>query len=137
LVFLIIFDFMKSTRYFHIGSDPSNDQQIDGPNVTSFHVVLYQDYLGNVWVCSQTAGSAYSLNEVLENRTQRLVPGNELYIGAEPINWMSIFGVSVAEIEKISVEKKAHEVVQKKMNLQLVLIYLAIATILFLMAFYL
>jgi hypothetical protein len=105
---------MKATRYFSIGSDPQNDLQFATTECVPFHLLLGQDQSGNVWVASRTAGAFYQLNGQLGTQTMALEAGDELSIA----------------------QKEAAEEKQKGLRFQLIFIYIAIALLLFLMAFY-
>ena len=127
---------MKATRYYSIGSDPQNDLQFEAALCVPFHLLLCQDRNGSVWVSSRTAQARYHLNGHSATQTRILEAGDELFVGPSHIDWMHIFGISPAEIVAREVLNKAADEKQKGLSLQLILIYIAIAVILFLMAFY-
>jgi hypothetical protein len=127
---------MKAMRYFSIGSDPQNELQLATTDCVPFHLLLGQDQSGNIWVASRTAGAFYQLNGQLATHTMALEAGDELAIGAYPIDWMSIFDISPAEIVVKATQHKEEEEKQKGLRFQLIFIYIAIALLIFLMAFY-
>lgn len=127
---------MKATRYFSIGSDPQNELQLATTECVPFHLLLGQDQSGNIWVASRTAGAYYELNGQVSSQTTALEVGDKLAIGAYPIDWMSIFDISPAEIVVKATQHKEEEEKQKGLRFQLIFIYLAIALLVFLMAFY-
>ncbi len=127
---------MKATRYYSIGSDPQNDLQFEAAICAPFHLLLCQDQSGAVWVSSRTAQAYYQLNGNPTTQTRALEAGDELSVGPQNIDWMHIFGISPAEIVAREEQVKAVEEKQKGLSFQLIFIYLAIALILFLMAFY-
>lgn len=127
---------MKAKRYFSIGSDSQNDLQFDPSACAPFHLLLCQDQNGSVWVSSRIAQAPYQLNGRLDSQTRILHVGAELFVGKHRIDWMSIFDISPDEIVVQELENKAVDAKQKGMRFQLIFIYLAIALILFLMAFY-
>jgi hypothetical protein len=127
---------MKATRYFSIGSDPQNDLQLASTECVPFHLLLGQDQAGNVWVASRTAGAFYQVNGQLNTQTIALDAGDEISIGANRVDWMQVFGISPAEIVAKEAQKEVAEEKQKGLRFQLIFIYIAIALLLFLMAFY-
>jgi|688.fasta_scaffold435960_2 hypothetical protein len=127
---------MKATRYFSIGSDPQNELQLSTTECAPFHLLLGQDQSGNVWVASRTAGAFYQLNGQLGTQTIALEAGDELSIGPNRIDWMQVFGISPAEIVAREAQKEVAEEKQKGLRFQLIFIYIAIALLIFLMAFY-
>jgi heme/copper-type cytochrome/quinol oxidase subunit 2 len=62
--------------------------------------------------------------------------GDTLSIGAQTVDWMRIFGITEAEIslQEAQAENAAQE--NKGLRMQLIFIYLAVALVLFLIAFY-
>ena len=127
---------MKATRYFSIGSDPQNELQLATAECVPFHLLLGQDQSGNVWVASRTAGAFYQLNGQLATKTLALEAGDELSIGSNRIDWMQVFGISPTEIVEREAQKEVAEEKQKGLRFQLIFIYIAIALLIFLMAFY-
>jgi hypothetical protein len=127
---------MKATRYFSIGSDPQNELQLETTACFPFHLLLGQDHAGNVWVASRTAGAFFQLNGELTTQTHLLEPGDDLAIGPNHIDWMDIFGISPTEIVAREAQKEVAKEKQKGLRFQLIFIYLAIALLVFLMAFY-
>jgi hypothetical protein len=127
---------MQATRYFSIGSNPQNDLQLTATESVPFHLLLGQDQAGNVWVASRTARAFYQLNGQLATKTIALEAGDELSIGANRIDWMAVFGISPAEIGAREAQKEAIVEKQKGLRFQLIFIYIAIALLIFLMAFY-
>ena len=127
---------MKAMRYFSIGSDPQNELQLATTECVPFHLLLGQDQSGNIWVASRTAGAFYQLNGQLATQTMALEAGDELAIGPNRIDWMSIFDISPAEIVVKATQHKEEEEKQKGLRFQLIFIYIAIALLIFLMAFY-
>jgi len=127
---------MKAKRYLSIGSDSQNDLQFDASACAPFHLLLCQDQNGSVWVSSRTAQAPYQLNGHPDTQTRILDAGDELFVDKHHIDWMPIFGISPDEIVAQQVQIKAADEKQKGMRFQLIFIYLAIALILFLMAFY-
>ena len=127
---------MKATRYFSIGSDPQNDLQLAATASAPFHLLLGQDQSGVVWTSSRTAGAFYELNGQVSSQTTTLEVGDKLAIGAYPIDWMSIFDISPAEIVEKATQHKEEGEKQKGLRFQLIFIYIAIALLIFLMVFY-
>lgn len=127
---------MKAKHYLSIGSDSQNDLQFAPSACAPFHLLLCQDLNGLVWVSSRTAQAPYQLNGQTESHTRILNVGAELFVGQHHIDWMPIFGISADEIVVQEEQNKAAQEKQKGMRFQLIFIYLAIALLLFLMAFY-
>lgn len=127
---------MKATRYFSIGSDPQNDLQFTAATCAPFHLLLGQDREGNIMAASRTAGAYFQINGEQTNQTHALQPGDELTIGPNLIDWMGIYGISQSEIVTREAQKEATEEKQKGLRFQLIFIYIAIALLIFLMAFY-
>jgi heme/copper-type cytochrome/quinol oxidase subunit 2 len=82
------------------------------------------------------AHAVYELNGQSCSKTMTLRAGDTLSIGAQTVDWMRIFGITEAEIslQEAQAENAAQE--NKGLRMQLIFIYLAVALVLFLIAFY-
>mgnify|MGYP003913118179 CR=1 FL=1 len=135
-VFFINFTTMNATRYFSIGSEAQNDLQLPDATCAPFHLILYRDPSQQILVANRMAHAVYELNGQSCSKTMTLRAGDTLSIGAQTINWMHIFGITEAEIslQEAQAENAAQE--NKGLRMQLIFIYLAVALVLFLIAFY-
>lgn len=127
---------MNAVRYYSVGSHPSNNLKLDAANSAPFHLMLHKDQTGQVLVSTRMAQAAFHLNGSPRNEMVALQPGDELSIGAQPINWMQVFSITAEEIIHKQTIEANNQTERKGMRIQLVLIYLAIVVLLFLMAFY-
>jgi hypothetical protein len=122
--------------YYSIGSSPSNSLQITGANCVPFHLLLYKEKSGQVYVCSRGVNAPYLLNGISRSDLQMLEAGDQLQIGSQIINWMPIFGITEGELREKAAKKEQHNAENKGMRIQLLLIYLAILVLICLLGFY-
>jgi hypothetical protein len=127
---------MNAKKYFSIGSEAQNDLQLSEAFCAPFHLFLYRDSYDHIMVANRTAGANYHLNGQICTHTKKLHANDTLHIGSQQIDWMAIFEISEVEISAIEAQEESALQEQKGLRIQLVLIYVAIAALLFLMAFY-
>lgn len=127
---------MDTRKYFAIGSDPHNDMQLDAPDIKPFHVLLYKAEAGQVFVSTRAPGALFRINDQIHSEFYSLDPHDKLELAGHFIDWKAIFEISQEEIQVVEqLQTKAIET-DKRLQIQLILIYAAIAVLLILMAFY-
>jgi pSer/pThr/pTyr-binding forkhead associated (FHA) protein len=127
---------MNAMRYFSIGSDPQNDLQLPATDCAPFHLLLGQDQAKNVLIASRAAGAGYLLNGQLVTQTSYLQAGDELRVGSNVVDWMRVFDISSVEMSVGEEQQKSTSEKHNGLRFQLIFIYLAIALLIFLIAFY-
>jgi FHA domain len=135
-VFFINFTEMNAIKYYTIGSELQNDLPITGADCASFHLLLMRNASGQVLVSNRLPQNGYAINGQQYLHLMALQAGDELSIGGQKINWMTIFDISEEEISAREVKEEFVKQEQKGLRIQLVFIYLAIALVLFLLAFF-
>ncbi|MEY5001183.1 MAG: hypothetical protein RLZZ211_1219 [Bacteroidota bacterium] len=136
MVFFINFTEMNAIKYYTIGSELQNNLQISGAGCAPFHLLLMRNSNGQVLVSNQLPQNGYAINGQQYLQMMVLQAGDTLTIEGQNINWMSIFDISDEEISAREVKEEVVKQEQKGLRIQLVFIYLAIALVLFLMAFF-
>ncbi len=127
---------MHTRKYFSIGADPHNDLQLAAPDIKPFHLLLHRDEAGQVLVSTRAPGALFSINDEECKALYSLGPQDRLALASQVIDWKAIFEISQEEIEVVEqMQSKAVET-DKSLQIQLILIYAAIAALLILMAFY-
>jgi hypothetical protein len=127
---------MNAVRYYSVGSHGSNNLKLDASISAPFHLLLHKEQTGQVLVSTRMPQASFQLNGAQRNEMVALQPGDELSIGVQQINWMQVFSINEEEISHKQTIEANNQTESKGMRIQLVLIYLAIAVLLFLMAFY-
>lgn len=127
---------MHTRKYFSIGADTHNDLQLAAPDFKPFHLLLHRDEAGQVLVSTRAPGALFSINDEECKALYSLGPQDRLTIASQVIDWKSIFEISQEDIKVVEqMQTKAIET-DKRLQIQLILIYTAIAALLILMAFY-
>ena len=127
---------MKGADIFNIGSATGNNIVLSGAAIAPFHLTLYKDSTGQVWVAARTAQFPYELNGEKQYLSVPLQAGDQLVVESNHIAWTSLFDIQETELRAQKSQIEAQQTAQKGLRLQLVLIYLAVLILLFLMAFY-
>jgi len=127
---------MNTRKYFSIGSNPNNDLQLEGAGINPFHLFLYKDAVGQVFVSTRAPGTLFTINNAAHKELYILETQDQLALAGHLIDWKAIFEISQEEIQVVKqTQTKAFET-DKRLKIQLILIYTAIAALLILMAFY-
>lgn len=127
---------MNARKYFSIGADPNNDLQLEGPGVKSFHLFLYKEDAGQVFVSARAPGALFTINNAAHKELYILETQDQLALAGHLIDWKAIFEISQEEIQVVEQTQTEASETDKRLKIQLLLIYTAIAALLILMAFY-
>ena len=127
---------MEMLRYYSIGCHPCNVLQLTSDQSAPFHALLYNDGRGHILVANRASQHPLFVNGAPHTGLVELHAGDQLSIAAQSIDWMQIFGVKPEEHMAHEEKEQNNISVQRGMRVQLVLIYLAVAIMLFLLAVY-
>lgn len=127
---------METLRYYSVGSHPSNALQLTSDHSAPFHALLLNDGRGHILVVNRASQHPLFVNGAPQRGLVELHAGDQLSIAAQPIDWMQIFGIKPEVHMELEVKEQNHISVQRGLRVQLILIYLAVAIMLFLLAVY-
>ncbi len=127
---------METLRYYSVGSHPSNALQLTNDHSAPFHALLYNDGRGHILVANRASQHPLFVNGAPHRGLVELHAGDQLSIATQPIDWMQVFGIKPEEHMKLEVKEQNNISVQRGMRVQLILIYVAVAIMLFLLAVY-
>jgi len=127
---------MNARKYFSIGSDPTNELQLAGVGIQPFHLFLHKDAAGQVFASSRAPGALFSINNQAHTELYCLQAQDSLTLAGHLIDWKAIFEISQEEIQEVEQTKTQAFEADKRLKMQLILIYTAVAALLILMVFY-